>query len=58
MVNTQLKKTYGTLYNETMKRLNKLKELGYIVKYTWEYDWDQFNNKKNTTEFDSIINIQ
>ena len=57
MVNSQLKKTYGTLYNETINRFNKLKELGYIVKYTWEHNWDQFNNKKNNTEFNSIINV-
>jgi len=35
-------KTFGELYNETGKRLKKLKENGYNIKYVWEEDWQKF----------------
>ena len=36
-------KTFGELYENTLKKLNKLKESGYFVKYIWESDWDAWN---------------
>ncbi len=35
-------KTFGQLYNDTLKKLEKLKLLGYTVKYIWELDWKKF----------------
>jgi predicted nucleic acid-binding Zn-ribbon protein len=42
--NQKCHKTFKELYDGTFKKLHKLKELGYIVKYIWEYDWERFNN--------------
>ncbi len=41
--NTLLKKTMGELYDKTINRENKIKELGYNVKVMWEYDWIKIN---------------
>ena len=41
--------TYGDLKKLTFNNLNKLKSLGYIVKYIWETDWNDFKNEKVTT---------
>ena len=35
-------KTFGKLYENTFNTLNKLKSLGYNVKYIWESDWKKF----------------
>lgn len=44
-LNKQNKKTFGELYNKTFEKLNKLKQMGYNVKYIWETDWK--SNKLN-----------
>ncbi len=36
------KKSFGELYENTFKTLNKVKSLGYDVKYIWESDWKRF----------------
>ena len=48
-----IKKTYGYLYDKTFEKLNKLKSLGYNVKYIWENDWNKFKGG-----IDIIPNIQ
>lgn len=35
-------KTYGELYDKTIERDNKIKELGYNLVVCWEYDWIKF----------------
>ncbi len=37
--NTVSKKTFGELYQNTMKKEARLKELGYHLVTMWEYDW-------------------
>jgi hypothetical protein len=37
-------KTFGELYNNTFKSFDKLKKLGYNLKYIWENDWLKFKN--------------
>jgi hypothetical protein len=44
-LNKTCKKTFGELYTATMDRFSRLKALGYEVKYIWETDWKEFNNK-------------
>lgn len=39
------KVTYSELLHKTMENLNKLKSLGYTVKYIWEKDWNNFVNE-------------
>lgn len=36
------KKTFGTLYQETIVKFSKLKNIGCCVKYIWENDWIAF----------------
>jgi hypothetical protein len=38
-MNDVRKRTYGDLHEETLRRFNQLKQLGYVVKYIWESDW-------------------
>ena len=38
-INITCKKSYGELFDNTLKRINDIKELGYIVEEMWEYDW-------------------
>ena len=40
-------KTFGELYENTIKKFQKLKECGYIIKYIWENDWIKFKNGIN-----------
>jgi hypothetical protein len=42
--NARCHKTHGKLYQKTFQKLNKLKSMGYIVKYIWESDWKAFKN--------------
>jgi hypothetical protein len=42
--NKKCKKTFGELYYETLIKFNKLKNLGYNVKYIWELDWKRFKS--------------
>lgn len=49
--------SYEFLYNETIKRENELKELGYKVISIWECEWEQL--KKNDKTVKEIVkNIQ
>jgi len=41
-INQRCKKTANELYNSTFVRLNKLKGMGYNLKYIWEHDWKNF----------------
>ena len=41
-------KTFGELYENTFKIMNKVKSFGYNVKYIWENDWKQFKNGIDT----------
>lgn len=43
-INHDTKKTFGELYENTFKVLNKVKSLGYNVKYIWETDWKKFKD--------------
>ena len=43
-VNQINKKTFGNLYDETFKKFDTLKNMGYTVKYIWENDWNNFKN--------------
>jgi hypothetical protein len=44
-------KTYGEIYNATMKKFDDLKNMGYNVNYIWEDDWKRLvqNNPSNMT---------
>jgi hypothetical protein len=41
-INRVIKKTFGELYKNTLKRFNILKKMGYNIKYIWENDWKRF----------------
>ena len=43
-LNSITKKTFGTLYEKTMKKFKFLKETGYQIKYVWEDDWKEFRD--------------
>lgn len=45
-INKSCKKTFGELYNKTIKKFNVLKRMGYIIKYIWENDWKNWNKLK------------
>jgi hypothetical protein len=47
-VNKSTKKLFGELYENTFKMLNKVKCLGYNVKYIWEADWKRFKSGVDT----------
>lgn len=40
-MNNVIGKTMGELYQKTMKRLDRIKSLGYEVKFIWESEWNQ-----------------
>lgn len=42
--NPTCKKTFGELYEITIKRFQKLKKCGYKIKYIWELDWKKFKS--------------
>ena len=47
-INRANKKTFGELYENTFnKKFKILKENGYIIKYIWECDWDEWNKNPN-----------
>lgn len=48
--NVKCNKTFQQLHSETFIKLNKLKSFGYIVKYSWESDWDDFIKSNKTIE--------
>lgn len=39
-VNPKLKRTMQDLYDDTMNKLERLKDAGLKVQYIWEHDWD------------------
>lgn len=41
-IHPYIKKSFGELYKNTILKLEKLKSLGYNVKYIWENDWKNF----------------
>lgn len=41
--------TYGELNYKTMSNLNKVKSLGYEVKYIWESDWNKFKRGEHSS---------
>ena len=43
-INTLTKKSYSELYETTIKRDKKIKELGYNLVIMWEKQWDKINN--------------
>ena len=43
-INLVTKKTYYELYENTLKRDKKIKELGYNLVIMWENQWDKINN--------------
>ena len=43
-INPVNKKTYHELYETTLKRDKKIKELGYNLVIMWENEWDKINN--------------
>jgi len=44
--NPIIKVKYKTLYDYTFKRFQKIKDMGYNIKYVWEADWDDFKKGK------------
>ena len=42
-INIITKKSFGELYNKTLERENKIKELGYNLIVMWENDWVNIN---------------
>lgn len=48
-IHPKRKRSYGEIYQETFVKLNKTKNLGYVVKYIWESDWKQFKSKLTST---------
>ena len=42
-INVITKKSFGELYNKTLERENKIKELGYNLIVMWENDWVNIN---------------
>ncbi len=41
-INKTCKKSYGELYDNTLIRINDIKELGYKVEEMWELDWNNY----------------
>ena len=41
-INPACKKSYGELYENTIKKFELLKNCGYNVRYVWESDWKKF----------------
>ncbi len=42
-LNKTTNKTYGELYNNTIIRENKIKDLGYNLEVMWESKWNKIN---------------
>ena len=43
-INTTSKKTFGELYQNTLKREQTIKDLGYNLVVIWENEWHKINN--------------
>lgn len=48
-INKKTKEIFGLSYDNTLTMLNKLKILGYNVKYIWENDWNKFKQGMDKT---------
>lgn len=46
-INETNKKSFGSLYDDTLNKLNKLHQMGYSVYYMWEKDWMDFLKQRN-----------
>jgi Zn finger protein HypA/HybF involved in hydrogenase expression len=46
-LNQKVKQTFGLLYSKTIKKFQKLKDNGYVIKYIWESDWKLWNKNKS-----------
>jgi Fe2+ or Zn2+ uptake regulation protein len=46
IINKTTKKSFGELYQNTFKKFDKLKSLGYNIKYIWESDWKKWSKNK------------
>jgi hypothetical protein len=56
LMNKRAKKTFGSLYNKTFSRFDKLISRGYTIKYIWEHDWKLW--VKNKTGAIPLIDYQ
>jgi hypothetical protein len=54
-IHPKRKISYNKLREKTFKKLQKLKSLGYNVKYIWQNDWKEF--KKGTEKIPNIISV-
>ena len=48
-INEITNESFGTLYNKTFLRFDKLVSRGYTIKYIWEKDWNNWSKNKLTT---------
>ena len=48
-IHPRKKKSYGEIYVDTFKVIEKVKLLGYNVKYIWETDWNNFKKGIDST---------
>jgi len=46
-INHHNKKSFGKLYKDTLKKFDRLKNMGYNIKYIWENDWKKFKKFPN-----------
>lgn len=44
-IHPRIKKSFGELYYITFDKFNTLKNMGYVIKYVWEFDWNKFKNR-------------
>ena len=42
IIHPKIKISYGELYTKSIKKFDKLKSIGYNIKYIWENDWKRF----------------
>jgi hypothetical protein len=47
-INHHVKKTFGQLYTETVSRFEKLKDMGYNIRYVWEQNWKEWRRNRTT----------
>jgi len=49
-MNTITNKTYGELYQKTIKREQEIRDMGYNLVVMWESDWNKINNSIRTIQ--------
>lgn len=52
-INARTKETMGELYDNTMRKLEKMNELGYECEAVWETDWLKFKKSQSESCYDS-----